>query len=818
VLTAVLKEEQMLNRIFGDKMIIREFTARRNFFTTFLLLLTALAPAFGQQDALNNLINKFDGSPYNFQEKLFVHIDQTFFLTGETLWFKVYLVDGNSNKLSNLSKVAYLEVIDKNNLVTIKTKISLTDGMGSGSIFLPASLLSGKYNVVAYTRWMRNFNSDFFFHQAIEIVNPFTKLGRFAQSEKPMYDIQFFPEGGNLVAGLKNNIAFRVVGKNGKGIKFKGFLVDPKNDTIARFSPFKFGLGHFSFTPQINQHYRAVVVDSLDQINSKLLQDASEEGYILQATDAKNFVKLEIKSKVKDTLLSRYQQVYVVVRSWNIQRLAQSHALVNGITSLQLDKKIMREGVNKIILFDQNLNPVCERAYFIPPTSRLKIEVETDKPNYKTREKIILNLSSSQTDHSQDANMSVSVYRIDSLAKEEHIGISSYLLLTSELKGTIESPEYYLKGDQPDNQAIDNLMLTHGWSRFKREDNSTNNRLKFTPEYGGHLLTGRVLNLDGLPARGINTYLSIIGKDGRVYVSQSDEQGRVNYDLHNFYGERKIVLQTNNTVDSTYRIELTDDYHDNPMVFDLPEFSLSDKLRRPLTERSLAMQLQYAFASYHQSNNAFAFDTISFYGKPDEKYLLDDFTRFPTMEEVMREYVKGVMVRKRKDKFHFLTLDRANNGLFKEDPLVLLDGVPIFNLNKIMSYDPRKVQKLDVITRQYYLGRKTFNGVVSYTTYRGDLLDYFPEKANVLLVEGLQSKKEFFSPLYETLHQQESRIPDVRHLLLWAPNVKSTGQSKIALECYTSDVAGNYRVVVQALSTDGRSGVAASNFTVTKKK
>ncbi len=165
-------------------------------------------------------------------------------------------------------------------------------------------------------------------------------------------------------------------------------------------------------------------------------------------------------------------------------------------------------------------------------------------------------------------------------------------------------------------------------------------------------------------------------------------------------------------------------------------------------------------------------DSLPFYGTPDEKYLLDDFTRFPTMEEVMREYVKGVMVRVRKGKFHFLTLDKTNAALFRENPLVLLDGVPVFNINKIMAYDPRKVKQVDVVTRQYYLGRLTFNGVVNYTTYHGDLLDYTPENATILFVEGLQTKKEFFSPVYETPLQQESRVPDKRHLLFWDTNVK----------------------------------------------
>jgi hypothetical protein len=656
---------------------------------------------------------------------------------------------------------------------------------------------------------MGNFEPDFYFHQTVKIVNPFVKLGHLVSAEKPAYDIQFFPEGGNLVAGLRNNLAFRVVGKNGKGIKFNGFLVNNKNDTVAKFNPFKFGIGQFPFTPLANQHYRAIIVDSTGQVNSQLVPDALDEGYVMLAADVADFVKIDIRSKFKDTL-QRYQRIYLSVQARNAPVTTRQIEIINGRASFQIDKKTMLEGVNRLTLFDQNLNSVCTRSYFIRPKTKLRIWAQPEKSTYLTREKIAINLASAENNNPQQANLSVAVYRMDSLSLDDGMDIASYLWLTAELKGAIESPGYYLDPGTGVDQAVDNLMLTHGWSRFRWESKS----VQLAPEYGGHLLSGRVLNNSGLPVKGINTYLSVSGKQGRVYLSQSDDQGFVHYDLQNFYGERKIVLQTNTEIDSTYRIELNDTFLENRITPEGPEFSLSEKLKKQLNDRSVAMQLQYAFTSSKQNENSLTFDSISFYGKPDEKYLLDEFTRFPTMEEVMREYVKGVMVRKRKDRFLFFTLDRTNSTLFKQDPLVLLDGVPVFNINKIMSYDPRKIQKLDVITRQYFLGHLAFNGVVSYTTYQGDLTDYVPEKSNILFVEGLQLKKEFFSPVYETKPQRESRIPDRRHLLYWAPEVQSDGQGQGKIEFYASDVPGDYCVVIQALSANGNPGRAVARFKV----
>jgi hypothetical protein len=628
----------------------------------------------------------------------------------------------------------------------------------------------------------------------------------------PPYDIQFFPEGGNLVAGLKNCVGFRVVGKNGKGIKFKGSLINNKNDTVATFSPYKFGLGQFCFIPESNQRYRAFVIDSARRPVNTPFPDAFEEGYVIHATSDADFVTLDIKSKFSGAKV-KHQRVFLFVQSKNVEITAQTIDVSNGTASYRFNKNLMHEGVNKFILFDQNLNPVCERSYFIAPVNNLKMQIQLDKISYKSRGKVNIGILPSKEQAVR--SMSVSVYQMDSLAMDLDADISNFLWLTSELRGTVESPDYYLQ-HRGDHFAIDNLMLTHGWSKFKREDNRVSERVEFIPEYGGQLLSGRVMNFDGTPAKGINAYLSIVGKNGRIYSSQSDEHGTVHFDVQDFYDGRKIVLQTNPKIDSTYRVDLKSSYAENLGDFSLPEFELSKKWAGTIAERSLAMQLQHAFLSQNQTIAA-PKPSVPFYGKPDEQYLLDDFTRFPTMEEVMREYVKGVMVRRRKDEFHFLTLDRVNSSLFTQNPLVLLDGVRVFDINKIMAFDPRKIQKLDVITRQYYLGRLTFDGVVSYFTYDGDLGDYVPEKANVFFDEGLQSKREFFSPIYETREQLESRIPDRRHLLLWSPEVKANSQGQFDLSCFTSDVLGNYHIVVQGITDDGRPVVGATNFTVERR-
>jgi hypothetical protein len=207
-------------------------------------------------------------------------------------------------------------------------------------------------------------------------------------------------------------------------------------------------------------------------------------------------------------------------------------------------------------------------------------------------------------------------------------------------------------------------------------------------------------------------------------------------------------------------------------------------------------------------------DSTAFYGKADETYFLDSFTRFPVMEEIMREYVPGVLVRKRKGSFYFALLDEINDGVFLEEPLVLIDGVPIFNIDRLMTFDPLKVKKLEVITRRYFLGNMTFPGVVSYSTYAGDMGGFPVHPKSVTIdYEGLQKRREFYSPQYENEKLRNSRIPDQRHLLYWQPNLEvKNGVAEV--EFYSSDLTGEFTVQVQGLTSSGLMGSGTHGFSV----
>jgi hypothetical protein len=147
--------------------------------------------------------------------------------------------------------------------------------------------------------------------------------------------------------------------------------------------------------------------------------------------------------------------------------------------------------------------------------------------------------------------------------------------------------------------------------------------------------------------------------------------------------------------------------------------------------------------------------------------------------------------------------------------MILLDGVPLLDADKIMAVDPRKVKKLEVVKRRYYLGPVTMDGIVSYTTYDADIAGIELDPGSLTLnYEGLQLRREFLYPEYETQKQFNSRVPDKRHLLYWNPQV-NTGDDGVAnIGFYTSDVAGTFIIVAEGLTNDGYAGSTHYTFTV----
>lgn len=785
-----------------------------------VILLIFHQVALAQQVPIDTLKKRFERYRINNpSEKLYVHTDQDLYLTGETLWFKIYYVDGAVHQPGDISKVGYVEILDGANRPVIQTKIALKNGQGNGMLFLPATINTGNYRLRAYTQWMKNFEPEFYFHKNIGIVNTFRKLDEQKETaeEAQKINAQFFPEGGELVAGLKSRVAFQITDINGKGLQSEGFLLNAGNDTLASLKPHKFGIGSFSFTPEDGNSYHAVISPTPGSAQTFNLPVPRTQGYVMEVRDSTDLITIHVSSSAPE---NQVKTIYYFIHARQIIAASGMRQWAGQKTSLLVNKKDLNDGISHITIFDEYLKPVCERLFFKQPEKKLELDVQTSQSEYGLRRKVSINLSAGTDSTSYvGATLSIAVVKSDSLQNNLSGNIFNYLWLSSDLKGEVESPAYYADANSLEvKEALDNLMLTHGWRRFQWPDvmNVKNAKPKYLPEYRGHLIRGTVLNENGQPASGIGTYLSSPSKIIQLYTARSKANGEVQFEMKDFWGPKKVIVQTNTSQDSTYQIRLSNPFSELYTSAGTPELMLKPPVASNLLKRSVAMQVQdiyYGERSVRFAHNAV--DSSTFYGKADQIYFLDDYTRFTVMEEVMREYVQGVMVRKRRDGFHFLVLNNVRKSLFQDDPLILLDGMPIFDVDRIMEFDPLKIKKIDVLTGRYYLGPLHFPGVVSYSTYTGDLAGFnLDPKSMSLNYDGLQRQRVFYSPEYETQKQRDSRMPDRRHLLYWNPQVTLDADGKKQLEFFTSDLTGNFTIVVEGLNKNGYSGSKVGTLSV----
>lgn len=811
----------------------------------FLSLLSITGRSFAQTDGFNSLLSAFDAyRTRGVQEKVFVHTDKPDYLAGEIIWFKIYCVDASTHTPLDLSKVCYVDVLDKDDRFVLQGKIGLKEGEGRGSFYLPLTLNSGNYKLRAYTNWMKNFGPGHFFEQPVTIINTLKEL----QVQGPPADsvaavtaltgsstgsanggtIVFFPEGGNLVQGISSIIAFRATDGEGKGVDCKGDVFNENNDTIGSFASLRFGIGRFSFTPGAGHSYKAMIRLADGDSIVKELPVAYDKGYTLHIDDGSDAGGAGDpgNAQIKVTVRARgpvSQGVTLFGRSGQSFRLALRGMLAQDSAEFTIPWDSLGEGITQLTLFNGEYQPECERLVFRRPADRMSIDVIPDKSQYGTRRKINLALSASDLQTKggvAPSSLSLSVYRLDSLSTLPDMDMMNYLWMSSDLKGRIDSAGYYFTARGPEaDQALDNLMLTHGWRRFRWEEHirETPPAFAYPPEYSGHIISGKLTDMrTGAPLIHRIASLSTPGIDYRFRSAVADSAGKIVFDLNEFYGQEGIVIGSGGVADSPAKVDIFSPFSEQYGGERLSSFRLSDAVRQSLQDRSLNMQVQNIYAADSlQRFRPPSQDTLHFFSYPGRTYMLDDYTRFTTMEEVLREYVQEVNVNRPHGKLHLLMLDDPERQFFDDDnTLVLLDGVPVPD-DKIFFYDPLKVKKLEIVPRRYFLGPAFYSGVASFTTYKGDYEGLELDRHCTLLdYEGLQWQREFYSPLYETPQQKAGRLPDFRNLLFWSSDIHLQGQEKKQYSFYSSDLPGTYLIVVQGLTADGHIGYRDVRFDV----
>lgn len=703
----------------------------------------------------------------DYREVLTIFANDNRFIPGERILFKLEnrLVDGG---FSFVSKVGYLELIDHDRQSVQKLKIELVDGVGEGYLYLPSFLKTGTYTLIAYTSWMLNFPKANIPQFHIEIINPFNTLPSMLVSDSIGMD--FYPEGNTFLLNESARVAFRLdMPFSNTSRQIEGKVISPSGDQLASFNhdtglPF----GHFDFTPKEAGSYRIVITDEKEHIyyfkllvdvNEKLALKVSEteEGYAVRA-----FVRTH-----------RGQ----VLSIQSVDHPGYTHKItVRSDTTFMLSANQWPVGLIQIGYEEATV----VRYVYNRPTNVQSVKISTDKSSYQTREKIKLKLELPAGASFLNASVSV---------RKEY---------DSAYRSTYTSdPDYSLQRNNVKNR--DDYLLT--LSPMSEPAAETT----FVPEYREQLVYGKVQGTNIKPNDLV--VLSSVGETPLFRTSTIDKQGNFIMSVPAFFQDKKIVL-FNRQAD---RINLTESF-----LTDYSFISTRENLQRTnpkwLEKKLIDVQIEDAYYQFKQDQPVDSLPSGIFDGRVTNSYNLDDYTRFPTLEETFVEITPELRLRERENRFHLTMPYLENKSGTIDTVLVLVDGIPV-HTGDFLPIDPTRLQKIDLVSQQLKLGYAEYRGVAMFKSFSGDgsLLINRPGYS-IAVIMPFQRRVNYYQPNYDA---NESTLPDYRNQLLWEPVTEIRKTSEF--EFFASDITGRYKIVIQGTDENQNYYFAESYLEVEKK-
>ena len=263
---------------------------------------------------------------------------------------------------------------------------------------------------------------------------------------------------------------------------------------------------------------------------------------------------------------------------------------------------------------------------------------------------------------------------------------------------------------------------------------------------------------------------------------------------------------------SRYRVDIESPYATHPAK-ELPALRLNPAWQDELVKRSVGLQVLHAYRS--DSLVREKAEKPWFQWQPDWSYLLDEYTRFTTMEEVVIEFIPGLRFRKMDGVRRLAVLTEERIGYTIGNSLVLLDGIPITDHEIIFKYDPLKIRKIDVYKGKYVFGGQIFDGIASFSSYEHNYPGLVVDNSTQFFdYEGTQAQRIFYMPAYRTEAEKRSPVPDFRHTLLWRPDIRTNGESSISIPFTTSDLTGDFTITIEGLTQTGEALYATEQFQV----
>jgi len=795
-----------------------------------LILVILSCLSFGSLDLLddeedNSRLKKIKSSLENYnsiypQQKVYLHLNKPSYKAGENIWFKAYVVSAADNRPDTLSTNLYLELINSRKEVVEMKRIRLTDGFGHGDFILRDTLPEGLYQLRSYTNWMRNFGSDYYFILNFPFRNPYFKkyisrkganinkrIIRDDIKKSEFFDIQFLPEGGYLVNDIECVVGFKAINALGRSVEVRGDVYDSDKNKIVSFSSFHNGMGAFHIKPEKDKKYYTLVSFNGSREMKVDLPESSERGIVMKIDNSNDeYILIDIRStrfRTNDRTANEFGligQVRGKIYHSSVINLADEHV------QARLKKSIFPTGIVHLTLFSYRNEALAERLVFVNHDDNMIIKVDSEyiNPGENDSVQLIIDVLDTQGNPLQ-SNISLSVFdekEVDT--GSSYNSIRSNLLLTSDLRGYIENPEYYFQDKSgTESKALDYLMLTQGWRRFSWQEviNDELPEIKYPVEkyitIGGQI-TG---DLFKFPLQNCDVTLTILDKYNDQYYQKSGKKGYFQFDNLVYYDTVNL------------KIEARRPSKRKNLLIVLPEES-SEEVVRYYGDNELTTVSERDNKSYRRKRNIEIRQALlekekeesernlltSIHGEPDYVITSDEIpSGYSDVLQVIKGRVPGVLV-----SGNNVTIRGPGSLYGSTEPLYLIDGVTVSGVGSVLAIPVEDIDRIEILKgpSAAIYGSRGANGVIAIYTKRGTFMKKGVIEFQML---GYSTPREFYQPKYIVHGDSQTEIlkPSA---IYWAPEVRTGFPGKARVSFHVPENTAKYRIIIEGISYEGHLG------------
>ena len=783
-------------------------------FLSILLLITGFAGEDARLHKIRDAINKF--SIVYQQQKVYLHLDREGYRGGENMWVKAYLVNGMNHLPDTLSTNLYVELISPF-LTRVEIKrFQMFRGFGLGDFHLSDTLPEGLYQIRAYTNWMQNFDSRYYFEKNFRVVNPaYSKLISPRQAKVNQkeienreklandIDLQFMAEGGDLVYGLESTVAFKAINQLGKGVEIKGDIVDDQGNRVTSFASHFKGIGRFTLTPVKERKYFAVVNQGDLQLRVALSRPV-ETGVVMHGENAPGIIRVSLQSN-KPVSSDRTANEIILVGQ--IGGRIYYHDILTpekGTAQTTIRKFLFPSGIMQLTAFSGRGVPLAERLFFVNRQDHMRIRFSASDSTTDEGTKLVFSIRT--TDKSNIplfTNLSLSFTRENSpqsaVNKENMI---SSLLLTSDLKGFIEDPDDYFSDNSPFlREALDNLMLTNGWRRFNWSEILAGKfpEIKYHEERGITVYGQITREFFNIPLKNCKVQMSILNYYNDVYTQLSSDKGYFMFDSLVYYDTLNVKIEAWRPSGRRNLIIVLPEEKVNEVNGFQGDYSLITESERDnkLYRLEKAIESKETFAKEQAQLKEESKDQPhGLYNEPDFVLRSKDIPKgSPDILEVIKGRIAGLNV------YGDQILIRGPSSIMgSNQPLFLIDGMPTHDVEAIKSIPVEDIDRVEVLKgpSAAIYGMQGANGVVAVYTKRGHYVRRGVIEFDML---GYCKPREFYQPKY--LPKNE---PQTNYTVYWQPVIVTNSDGKASVIIDKPQTKGDYRVTIEGISYEGHVG------------